>query len=799
MAGADLGTLTAKLQLNTTGAEESIKKLAGMFGPIGIAASALAATFVGVGAIAVDMAVKFQSATDLMAASAGITQMQAKLIGDAFLGTAFKSTFSAQTMMAAYAPVSGQLKLVQGHALDAGDALLFMTTSGNLAEATGQPLAEITAALARVMLAYHISVAGAATASDILFNVSGALNVPVSTLATSFANLGFKLGPLAPSLQDVGTLLLDLGEHKGPSSGRGLLLVSSAFNTLLGNSKSANAEIAATHLHVFTATGAFVGMASIIAQLAPKLAKMTEQHRLLAEKELFGAGASKALDATIMAGLPGWGQAAKAADTLGTAHKGAMTATDNLKGAFDRMKGGIADLLIKIGTGFMPVLTGMVNFFDKNVLPQLKRFSDWIIVTAIPDLVKFGGWVTTNVITPLLHIAQVVIPILLGAMSFVVGHISDIMVVAKPLAALLATMWAVNKIASWASAAKSALGGVLAMIPGLGASGAAGAAGLAVQKVWIVGSDIPMGGGVPLPPSLGGPKPATVGTGLLGGGGAAVLGIGAGLTFLQVQAGLANLAAIKTATDKAGAMMKTLADVTAVTGPLTITQERQFLKLWQSGVTSVSKIAADLSPVVAANDIMQTMIGKTPQQIGDGFILLENQLAGVTGNFGAAASAVDYLARYIEKVGPVTADQMLAFKDDVEHGVTSAFDIWLSLQTVNANLQPGIQSASDISAALKALHKSIPGTINLPGGGQGSVKATAGGGFFDRPTRLLVGEAGPEAVLNRAQFQAMMNGGPSPGTRGGTVVNLVMHITHPGASADEIANAVSWKLKTAAV
>ena len=72
--------------------------------------------------------------------------------------------------------------------------------------------------------------------------------------------------------------------------------------TLLGGSKATKAEIADLGLKIFDANGKFVGMASIIAQLAPKLAGMTQQQRPLAEKALFGATAGRELNSTLIAG-----------------------------------------------------------------------------------------------------------------------------------------------------------------------------------------------------------------------------------------------------------------------------------------------------------------------------------------------------------------------------------------------------------------------------------------------------------------------------------------------------------------
>src|SRR5260221_14326206 len=75
-----------------------------------------------------------------------------------------------------------------------------------------------------------------------------------------------------------------------------------SMNSLLSRSKFSSEEIKKLGLQVWTTSGGFMGMRSIIDQLTPQLAGMTLQQRLAAEKMLFGATAGRELDAVIMAG-----------------------------------------------------------------------------------------------------------------------------------------------------------------------------------------------------------------------------------------------------------------------------------------------------------------------------------------------------------------------------------------------------------------------------------------------------------------------------------------------------------------
>ncbi len=351
------GKMAKAVEGSTTSSGFSVNKFKdSLFGmlpiqaKVGIAAGVMAAAVV---AGAVYLAVKFQESTNKLAASAGISVAAAKAIGSAFLTTGGQTTFSAQQMLQAFTPVAGQLGLLNGKALTAGQSLAFMRAAMDLSEASGTSLAASTASLASVMQAYGIPLSGAVRATDLLYNSSRVLNIPIDTLSSTVDKLHAKLGPLAPSLSDVSTLLVDLATH-GLTGSRALLLISTGMNTLLGGSKATSKEVGTLGLTLYNASGQFVGMSSVISQLGPRLAGMTEQQRLFAEKALFGSTASKALDATILAGLPGWAKATDAATKAGTAHAAAATATSGLGASFEKIKGAIANAGVTLGQYFLP-------------------------------------------------------------------------------------------------------------------------------------------------------------------------------------------------------------------------------------------------------------------------------------------------------------------------------------------------------------------------------------------------------------------------------------------------------------
>lgn len=392
-----------------------------LWGKVGIAAGVMVA---GVVTGAVYLAAKFQESTDKLAASAGISITAAKAIGSAFLTTGGQTTFSAQQMLEAFTPVAGQLGALNGHALTAGQSLAFMRTAMDLAEASGTSLSSATASLATVMQTFGIPLKGAAAATDDLFNASRITDTPISTLAASVDKLKTKLGPLAPSLGDVSSLLVDLNEH-GVTGSRGLLAVSTGMNTLLGGSKATNAELKTLGINVYNSSGQFVGMSSVIGQLQPKLAGMTQAQQAVAEKALFGAAAGRTLNGTLLAGLPAWNAATAAATKAGTAHAAAAVATSGLGASFDKIKGAIANAGVTLGQYFLPIGATLMKW-----LATAAQAFAYILPGAMKVMgTAFGVlWTAFNIfITPFkleIGIAITVIKAIVTAVQWVVGAVS---------------------------------------------------------------------------------------------------------------------------------------------------------------------------------------------------------------------------------------------------------------------------------------------------------------------------------------------------------------------------------------
>ena len=107
--------------------------------------------------------------------------------------------------------------------------------------------------------------------------------------------------------------MVSLGEH-GVQGSRGIQVVSTAMSTLVGGSEKTTEVLKDLGVNIFNSQGKFIGMQGVIAQLGPKLAGLSQQQQIFAEKTLFGAGAYQVMGSVIQSGVGAYQKATDAAD-----------------------------------------------------------------------------------------------------------------------------------------------------------------------------------------------------------------------------------------------------------------------------------------------------------------------------------------------------------------------------------------------------------------------------------------------------------------------------------------------------
>lgn len=116
-------------------------------------------------------------------------------------------------------------------------------------------------------------------------------------------------------------------------------------------------------LQVYNAQGQFVGMSAVIAQLQPKLERMTEQQQLAALGAVFGSSANKALLDTVLAGPAAYDRANKAVTDAAAAHRALVVQQQTLGHEFESIKVIVEDFGTVIGLRLLPFLHDALQGF----------------------------------------------------------------------------------------------------------------------------------------------------------------------------------------------------------------------------------------------------------------------------------------------------------------------------------------------------------------------------------------------------------------------------------------------------
>ena len=405
---------------------ESADKSGGFLNSLG-----KATVVAGVGGLAVfsaaalKMGMDFQQSVATMAAQGNIPINLANQIGTAMLHTGDNAIYSASQQVQAYGAIAGQLAAVEGHTLSVGQVTSFMGHSMDLAEESGQSLGSTTKVLSQTMQAFQIPLNQVGTLTTQLFNAARITGTGIDALSSTMDRMKARLGVTAPSVSDLSTLLVDVGEH-GVTGSRGLMVVNTALNTLLKPSADAikaqsdlkaatdalppslqklateyqagnitakqvtdgtkNLTLAqADQWKAFTsasdavnkasssmseagvvttnAQGKFVGMGSIIAQLQDKLKGQTQAQQLATLATVFGANANKALLDTVLAGPAAYDKAQKAINDSAAAHHALVVQQETLKHEFEAIKTSAENMATSFGEKLLPIVKDALTDF----------------------------------------------------------------------------------------------------------------------------------------------------------------------------------------------------------------------------------------------------------------------------------------------------------------------------------------------------------------------------------------------------------------------------------------------------
>lgn len=386
------------------------------------ATNAIGLAMIGVGVVAAKLAITFQSETASLASHAGISTAAANKIGNAFLSTGGKVTFSANQMMTAFSPVAGEFVNMTGHALNVKQSMTFMNAAMQLAEASGGDLTITTKALADAMMVFHLKVNQAASAGNMMWNTSRLLGVSTDSLAQSLARLEPRIAGSGMSLAQVTGFMVELSKSAGGGR-QAMRIAGQAIQQLVAPSSTAQKSLAELGVTLTTSSGKFIGVTAAIAKIHAALARlpgvtkdvvaMQKAYRLQTQlstlglqpqtkalksqesvlstqisalnqstkslsknsmmQALFGRQAGL-MTSIVLGGVPTFDKYIKSVTKSGEVASAASKQDATFHGMLEKLKSAAEDLFIKLGQKLLPVLVKLAE----KTLTITNHIIDWV-------------------------------------------------------------------------------------------------------------------------------------------------------------------------------------------------------------------------------------------------------------------------------------------------------------------------------------------------------------------------------------------------------------------------------------
>ncbi|MCY0928300.1 phage tail tape measure protein [Streptomyces sp. H27-H1] len=274
--------------------------------------------------------------------------------------------------------------------------------------ASGQlELGESAIISAQAMNAFKLKGQDVGHIADVISAGAGKSATNVHHMGMAFRQAALLASQTGLSLEDtVGTLsLFAQNALTGSDAGTSLKVM---LQRLVPQSNEAAAAMDAVGFSAYDASGNFIGLSALSAQMKSSFSKLTPEARNAAMATIFGSDAVRAATILYEAGAQGVDGWVKAVNDSGYATRVAATMTDNLAGDLERLKGALETALISSGSSANGVLRDMAKALTSvvNWYGQLNP-STQSTVTIMAGLAGIVGVVGTGLLLMLPRIMAV--------------------------------------------------------------------------------------------------------------------------------------------------------------------------------------------------------------------------------------------------------------------------------------------------------------------------------------------------------------------------------------------------------
>jgi TP901 family phage tail tape measure protein len=376
-----------------------------------------------------------QQGTNLLRAGAGVTAFGGA-IGGALLGATNQAAdfqFQMDAVNAALGGLdAGPMEQVTQQALDLGAATKFsagevagvqeqLAKSGlnseqilggatqavlDLASATGEQLQPATVATAAALNLFGIDAAHTADVADIFTAGLNSSSATLSDFQRGINNLGPVMANLNRYAGDGEAAFRDTAAAVAYFNAQGLKAADAGVSLARGMTDLATPTSKATEemnklgISAFDMNGNMLPLPDLMDELQGAMSDMSDQDRIWALSQIFGAEAADVMNEAIKKGGNGLRQYQSDLEANGQAATQAAIRQDNLRGALENLSGSVQTAAIALGTPFLgplqdaaKALTDLVNVFI-GLPPEVQAGIAGFAALASALLLVTGGAIT---------------------------------------------------------------------------------------------------------------------------------------------------------------------------------------------------------------------------------------------------------------------------------------------------------------------------------------------------------------------------------------------------------------------
>lgn len=353
-ANKALDDLERKAKSTGASVSGSLKSMGASFTSVGKGLSlAVTTPLVGIAAVALNSAAKFEQNMNLIQASTNATGDQMKAMQQIAIDLGAKTVFSAGEAAQGLLELS-YAGLDAKASMEAISGVLDLAAAGNLSVASA---AETTA---NALNAFHLPATEATNIANMFAAAAASSSVEVLDLTQSFAASSAVFATYGQSIYDLTTGLAILGNNgiKGSDAGTSLKTM---MSRLAAPTDTAAELMQNLGVQVYDASGHMRQFPAIMSSVSHAMAGLNDEQRNAAMYQIFGSDALRAASILLKEGTAGWDKMSAAVHESGKATLLADARMKGLAGAIEYWKGSVDSFLIESALPFQDFFSNILH------------------------------------------------------------------------------------------------------------------------------------------------------------------------------------------------------------------------------------------------------------------------------------------------------------------------------------------------------------------------------------------------------------------------------------------------------